>query len=216
MPPSFRLWLLGGADRSGFLARLGVGLVYTTVLLAAYQWVAGQARLNGRDLSLPIDHQIPFLPWTFWFYIPMYVLIFLLPVMAVHDWRTFARMAAALTIAATPATILHALMPVAYPRPPMPVGDGITLDGLRLLWAFDPPHNTFPSLHITMATTMTLAGWRWRRELGWICASLTAAMTVSVLTLKQHFIVDIPGGWACAALAWALVLRRASVPSSGA
>lgn len=212
MSPSLRLWLLGGPGRSGFLARFAIGLVYTTLLLTAYQLVAQHARLDGRDLSLPIDHQIPYLPWTFWFYIPVYVLVFLFPLMAVWDWGYYKRMAVALTVAATPATLIHAIYPVAYPRPPMPQGDGLTLTLLAALYRFDPPHNTFPSLHVTMATIMTLAGWRWRQELGWICAALTTMMTVSVLTLKQHFLVDIPAGWACAALAWAIVLRRAPMP----
>lgn len=51
------------------------------------------------------------------------------------------------------------------------------------------------------------SAWGLGRKQGWAVTALTAGMTLSTLTLKQHFIADILGGWAAAALAWALVLR---------
>ncbi len=206
-PLTARAWLLGRPGHPGFAARVAVGLPYTAFLIGAYQVVGMLVRPGGGDLSTPIDHAIPFLPWTVWFYVPGYALCFLLPIAAIDEWPYFFRSSAALGLASIPAWTVHALYPIAYPRPMVPEGAGLDLSMLRWVYHLDPPHNTFPSLHVALAVVMMIVSWGWSRRLGWVVSALSTAMIISVLTLKQHFIADIAGGFASAGLAWALVLR---------
>lgn len=209
-PPSrsrLSLWLTGQPGKAGFLPKLAISLPFTAGLIGTYSLVGYVVRPGGADLSTALDHAIPFVPWTVWFYIPGYSLCFLLPVLLVEDWEYFFRMAAALVLASLPAWTTHALFPVAYPRPEVPAGASIDLSMLRWVYGFDPPHNTFPSLHVALAMVMTASAWGLGRRVGWAVTALTVGMTISTLTLKQHFIADILGGWVAAAVAWALVLR---------
>lgn len=206
-PSALRGWLLGRPGQPGLVHRVAVGLPYTAFLIGMYQLVGMLVRPGSGDLSTSLDHAIPFLPWTVWFYVPGYALCFLLPIAAINQWPYYFRTAAALAIASVPAWTVHALYPVAYPRPLAPSGAGMDLFMLRWVYHFDPPHNTFPSLHVSLAVVMMIASWGWSRRLGWVVSALSLAMIVSVLTLKQHFIADVVGGFASAALAWALVLR---------
>lgn len=206
-PLTPRAWLLGRPGHPGFVQKLAISLPFTAFLIGTYQIVGLLVRPGTADLSTAIDHAIPLVPWTVWFYIPGYALCFLLPVLVVDEWEYFFRMAAALVLASLPAWSTHALFPVAYPRPAAPDGAGLDLFMLRWVYDFDPPHNTFPSLHVALAMVMTLSAWGLGRRVGWAVTALTVGMTISTLTLKQHFIADILGGWVSAAFAWALVLR---------
>ena len=207
-PSAARAWLLGRPGHPGFAARVAVGLPYTAFLIGTYQLVARLVHPGGGgDLSTRLDLAVPFLPWTVWFYVPGYALCFLLPIAAIDEWAYFFRTAAALFVASVPAWTVHALYPIAYPRPPAPAGPGLDLSMLRWVYAFDPPHNTFPSLHVSLAVVMMAASWGWSRRLGAVVTALSTAMIVSVLTLKQHFVADIVGGFASASVAWALLLK---------
>lgn len=198
----------GAEGRSGFLHRFAAGLGIAAVLLGVYQLVAAEVQPGPWDLSTPLDQAIPFLPWTVWFYLPGYAMMFVVAVVVIEDWATYLRTAAALVVAAIPAWTTHALFPVAYPRPATPDGPGLDAAMMRWLHAFDPPENTFPSMHVAAAGVIMLATWPVRRDAGVITSVLGSLMMVSVLTTKQHFLADILGGWVMAGLAWALVLRR--------
>lgn len=206
-PRAARDWLLGVPGRSGFLERLGGGLVVLTIILGTYHLVAAKTTPLPISLLTWVDQAIPFLPWTGWFYVPGYVMVFLIPVLFIDDRRSYAVTVSGLLAAALPCWILHALLPIAYPRPAAPVDPGIGADFVRWIYATDPAANTFPSMHVAMATITTVATLMRHRRYGRWCAAFTVAMTLSVLTTKQHFLVDIFGGWAVAAAVWAGVLR---------
>lgn len=213
-PPTspLRHFLLGGEDRCGFLQRFGVGVLIAILLVGVYQVVGDVVTAGHRDLSTPLDRAIPFLPWTAWFYIPGYVLVFLIPILAMREWPVYIRAFKALVLTSLPTWTVHLLMPVAYPRPAAPQGPSLAEAMMRLLWRFDPPHNTFPSLHVGLAWTVVLATWGYSRKAGLGAAFFATLMTLSVLTTKQHFLVDVAGGVVAASLTWALLLRR--VPAS--
>lgn len=206
-PSPLRSYLLGQPGRVGFLPRMGISLVFTSLLTAAYHIIARVVTPTSLDLTTAFDRAVPFVPWTVWFYVPLYALVFLVPLLVVDDWRYFGRMAMLLTATAVPGGLIHLLLPIEIERPAAPDGPGVTLFMLRSVYATDPPVNTFPSLHVAMATSMTIAAFGLGRRVGAITLLFTALMTVSVLTLKQHFLADIFGGWALSAFA-AWVSRR--------
>lgn len=206
---SLRHFLLGGEDRCGFLQRFGVGLLIAILLVGVYEIVGLAVRPGHMDLITPLDRAVPFLPWTAWFYLPGYILVFLIPVIAMREWPVYMRAFKSLVVTSLPTWVVHLLMPVAYPRPAAPQGPGLSDAMMRLLWSFDPPHNTFPSLHVGLAWTVVLATWDYSRKAGMGAAFFATLMTASVLTTKQHFAVDVLGGWIMAGLTWAVLLRRA-------
>jgi membrane-associated phospholipid phosphatase len=68
------------------------------------------------------------------------------------------------------------------------------------MWAIDPPFNTFPSLHVSLATLATLVVWQHNPRLGrWMALGATV-LTLSTFLVKQHFIIDAAGGVAVAVL----------------
>lgn len=204
---ALRHFLLGGEDRCGFLQRLGLGVLIAVFLVGVYQVVGGQVEAGRLDFSTPLDRAIPFLPWTVWFYIPVYALVFLVPILAMREWPVYVRAFKALVLTSIPSWTFHALMPVAYPRPAPPLDPSLSSEMVRLLYRLDPPHNTFPSLHVGLAATVVLATWGYSPRAGRWSAFFATLMTLSVLTTKQHFLVDILGGWEMSAFTWAILLR---------
>ncbi len=70
----------------------------------------------------------------------------------------------------------------------------------ELLWTIDPPFNTFPSLHVSLATLAALVVWQHDPRLGRWMALGASVLTVSTFLVKQHFLIDAVGGVAVAAL----------------
>ena len=169
--------------------------VWLALLVSVVYFALGERVPPVRDPVVTIiDQIVPFVPWTFWFYMPGYIACFLLVVYTLRTraafraaWRSFLL----LTLLAAPFFLLY---PVAGPRPAPPVGDGLTAAGIRALYGSDPVGNTFPSLHIANSALCAWLVWQYDKRVGVVTGLLAAGVMVSVLTLKQHWFVDIPGG----------------------
>ena len=141
-----------------------------------------------------LDNGIPFIPVTILLYLP------LLPMVAVP---AFALSEAKIRIGfwtyigvITTTFAVFLLAPMKMSRTGLEPG---TFEPLfQLLWAIDPPFNTFPSLHVSLATIATLVVWQHDQRLGrWMLLSATV-LTLSTFLVKQHFIIDALGGVALA------------------
>ena len=175
-------------------------------LLTGIYMGAGGARAPGAaPLVHVMDGQIPFVAETLWLYLPGYWACFLLTVLAARDARHFrAAMTgmATITLLAVP---FFLQWPVAAPRPPAPLDPTVSAALVRWLYATDPVGNTFPSLHVANATFCAVVTTASSRRVGAVVWLLAAGVAMSVLTLKQHWVVDVPAGWALAtvgAAAW--------------
>ena len=92
--------------------------------------------------------------------------------------------------------LIFVIFPTAVTRPEL-MGDSIWIRLLQLLYALDKPDNTFPSVHC-------LVGWfcwigiRGKKDIPLLCraASLLMALAVcfSTLAVRQHVLLDVPGG----------------------
>jgi hypothetical protein len=163
-------------------------------------------------LVLPVDGLIPFVPETVWVYLVGYALTFIVVLLTVRDARGFrAALAAylAVTVAAVP---FFLLWPVPASRPPHVEGVGLSYAAVRWLYDSDPAGNTFPSLHVANAALGAWITLRHDKLRGAFAVLLAIAVAVSVLTLKQHHVVDIPGGIALATLGMAIWEVRAHAP----
>ncbi len=74
------------------------------------------------------------------------------------------------------------------------------------LWRwFDAPNNCFPSLHVSNG--LLLAQFNWARPYRAAHTVMAAAIIVSTVVVKQHYVVDMLGGIATYAVAAALLSR---------
>lgn len=189
--------LSGTLPLSRRLVEAIAGASAVTVLYGA----AGLADLpRHAPIALPIDAAIPFQPAAVWLYLPGYWATFLLAVWVLREARAFRAALAAFLMMTVLATPFFLLWPVHGPRPAPPVDETVTAALVRWLYAHDPDVNTFPSLHVanaTLAAVLVTGRSRWIGALAW---SLALGVFASVLLLKQHWIVDLPGGWALAAV----------------
>ena len=165
---------------------------------------------RARDLATALDRRIPFVASAVWVYLAMFPAA-VSPLVLVRCPRLFRRTVAAYGVAIAVSLIVFAALPVTS------VGlraDVARLDSgalapraVSLLYNLDPPFNSFPSLHLSIATLAALSAWRAGRLNAWAACAGVAAIAVSVVAVKQHFVLDAAGGLILAALIYAVVVR---------
>lgn len=162
----------------------------------------------------PVDRLTPLLPWTGWIYSLIY-LFPLLPAALAREGEEVDELVRAFVAMTAMCSAAFFLFPTAYPRPPMPLDgtESVTLTVVRLL---DTPRNCFPSQHVAAAFLSALFARRHGKALGAASFALAAAISVSTLTTKQHYLWDVIAGFAvaCAAYRWG-VSARPAVRSAG-
>jgi membrane-associated phospholipid phosphatase len=169
--------------------------------LASYELVnhpAGQLHV----LRTPLDAALPFVPLfaiPYLLYLPYLALTLLL--FGATNWRRFAVLALAFIIASLSADVVYLLFQT-YVQRPMVVGDGLGPQLVRFVYAHDQPYNDFPSLHTAGATLCAIAYARWRPAYGLAALPLTLAIIAATVLIRQHYLADVAGGLALAALAW--------------
>ena len=78
---------------------------------------------------------------------------------------------------------------------------------VRSIYAGDRPYNDFPSLHTSLSTIIAIHSWRVGRRIGIAAAIWTALIIVSTVLVKQHYLADVIGALALAAVTSWLVIR---------
>jgi membrane-associated phospholipid phosphatase len=174
----------------------------------AVAFASGSAR--ARALPLALDGRIPFVPES----VCVYVLVYsaaLSPLFLVRCRRLFRRTALAFALAIALALPWFLLWPVTSVglRPPFEMLDPSRFVewGVMLLYTWDPPVNLFPSLHVALAALAGLAAWKAQPTAGAVALPTVLMISVSVCTVKQHFVVDVLAGAALALALYAAVLR---------
>jgi hypothetical protein len=75
------------------------------------------------------------------------------------------------------------------------------------LW-FEPNHlAALPSVHVMAAVLVALAARPWDGWPMWLGAAYAGAMSVAVVVLGEHHVLDVALGWAVGLAAWALAAR---------
>lgn len=144
-------------------------------------------------LALPIDAAIPMIPALsvpYLLYIPFLFFTAAHGVMATKEWK---RVGASFIIVQLVACAIYYSYQTHVPRPAI-AGDDVFSDLVRFIYSSDRPYNTFPSLHVAHST---VALYWWRRSYRrWFPAAaiLTALIYVATVSLKQHYVVDVPSG----------------------
>jgi membrane-associated phospholipid phosphatase len=188
-----------------FHARAGWFAALLLLWGACYFGIGGSGLARrARDVAAPLDAAVPFLGWTVWIYLAGLLLI-IAPLFMLRDLGQFRITARCYALAILASLACFATLPsssaslraaVAVSELPL-----LTAWAVRALQDIDPPVNLFPSLHVSLSA---LAAWsiaeatpRWRQV--WRLA--LALVAISVVTAKQHTLLDVGGGLALAAAA---------------
>jgi len=165
-------------------------------IFIAYRLIAVETleRSLTRSLALPLDSWIPFIPVTIIFYVTIYF-FWLPPIISKNvSVRQYARIITAVAMAFAITFILHIIVPAAYPRPSLPDGQeyGWMRSLVKKVYAIDLPNNTFPSSHVVAAVTLTIMAYPYLKKKAFTAyASWGALISLSTLTVKQHYFIDV-------------------------
>ncbi|MBK6689415.1 MAG: phosphatase PAP2 family protein [Deltaproteobacteria bacterium] len=183
-----------------FLGRILTTLVVGGGTMVIY-WALNDHLTPRYDLSTRLDFAIPFLPWTIVVYFSFYGL--LLVAAWVSEADDFVRLFVALLVANVCCYVGFILFTAHYPRPSLSEISPFWRPVYANMYGSDAPGNTFPSIHV--ASTMIVGLRLRRRHFGWMIWAV--AITLSTLTVKQHFLVDVVAGVGVAAAASGFAFR---------
>lgn len=149
------------------------------------------------DLTLGIDRYVPYVPAMILPYILAYPYWAVNYIMIARESRTRCkRVIGGEIIAKTICLICFIVFPTAFARPEA-TGSGLFPFLVKIIYRLDRPDNLFPSIHV-------LESWIcWRGLIGsrripgyWKHFSFlfTLAVCASTVMVRQHVLIDIPGG----------------------
>lgn len=173
--------------------RILLVIVWTSVLYIGYILTNRFQIFTPHSLPLTtLDNAIPFLPWTIAPYLllisGMYLFAF------IDNVDDFIAALVALTIAVSINYTIYIVYPTTYPRPALPGPDILGTGLYHWLVSIDTPSNCLPSGHIT---TPAIGCWylaRHHRTWRPYIFSTFFLLSLTTLTTKQHYIIDIPAG----------------------
>lgn len=141
---------------------------------------------------------------------PVYLSLFLaplLPAFVLHQQELIHRTVLAWIAIWLTAYIFFLAWPTEIARPAHVEGDGFLPWMLRAIYASDAPANCFPSLHVAQCFLAAFACSRVHRGVGWAAGAWAAAVAVSTLFTKQHYVLDALAGIVLAYLAYLAFIR---------
>jgi membrane-associated phospholipid phosphatase len=144
------------------------------------------------NVSLPFESKISFVPVFILGYTAVYAAIILIYAL-IDDYEIFKRGMRFACFASTIHFILFLIIPVKMARPELSETDGLMTLLTHYYYLIDNPVNCFPSLHVSYPLMGTLILWNYKRRWGYILAASTALIAISVILVKQHYIMDVAG-----------------------
>ncbi len=187
----------------GFILRMLIAaLLYMMFHFGFYVGISHVTLDNQTHLLTNFDTSIPFKPIWIIAYVSMYM-IPIIPMFAKWSWGDMKRYGEALLVIYAITFPLFLLMPSSYPWPDLS-GNGLLMSFTRLMFSLDNPNNTFPSLHISMPVLVTIIYWSRNKPMSVALLAWSILIGLSVLFVKKHYIIDIPGGVLVATAAYFL------------
>ena len=183
--------------------------------LATY-FIVQQIVTHQYDFLTSFDEAIPFLPWTVWIYHSIVPVIVVTMFLLVRARKLFFTTFWSCVLATVVINVFYIAFPSFYPRPELSL-ETFTDSLVALSYEIDNSSNTFPSGHVAFAWIMFWGAWfskRSQEELVLRKMYLLWAiwLSISTLTMKMHYVVDVVGGFAvgtfCFFVAKAYISRR--------
>ena len=161
------------------------------------------------NLLMGIDEKIPFVPPFIWVYHTILPVIILTAIFLFQKRDIFLGLIFSFIFSGIVMCLFYIFFPSFYPRELFVEVSTVSGWLIEVTRSIDGPHNTFPSGHVTFAWLLmffvNLS--QYTRKHSWIkilyfCWAVL--VSISTLTLKQHFIVDVISGIALATLSYYL------------
>jgi PAP2 superfamily len=167
-------------------------LVITLIVLGGY-WLVQRTIEPKFDFSIALDSRIPFIHWTIWIYLSD-LLFFSFAALALTR-KEFIQILQIILIAYVISMIGFIFLPGDYPRIEVTtIASPFYRWGYGVFHTVDLANNTFPSMHVGLTWIICISLARRFQRYKYIIFAYSILVTLSVLTTKQHFILDIVGG----------------------
>ena len=167
--------------------------------------------LSPVDVSLPLDGMIPLVPETMFFYGMIYPMA-CLPLFVVRDPLLFRQVTKAYLCLETCALLCFILVPVHMTLRPS-IQSVLENDfwswTLKFCYWLDQPSGCFPSLHVGASILSALCCLSAHRPTGIWAFGLAILISLSTLTVRQHYIADVLLGLLIAGFCYLFFVCRA-------
>ena len=206
------------------MVALCVALATVAVLVFVYNIVNEFSAYRGVTIFDPerlfvfggqsLDSRIPYLPWTLYIYISL-LLLYFLPVVTYPKTESGARalleLYGGLVVVTLAACLIYVVSPAEISREAVKehIGTSQMHSGVLALQQY-PPFNTWPSLHVAQSGLIFLMVAQWLGRLHWSVLLFLAwvALSISTLTVKEHFVWDVVTGSLLAFAYWHYRLKK--------
>jgi len=200
-------------SRPGVL-ELAIALVLTAaVMIALYSGLDGRnAKLVASGASLfsprlPLDDRVALMPIFIVAYYSYFPLLFFFSVVTGRDRRLMYEGVIGYVGIAIVGFLFFWLLPSRMVQPDLSACTSASCRSLDAMYRLDGGFNIFPSMHVGYSTLVWLFFRRYMPELAGVVGGWVAAIILSTLLCKRHYIVDIPAAVALAVAVY-LVAQR--------
>lgn len=153
--------------------------------------IAGAIAKSGKDISLTIDNEIPYVsafifPYIYWYAFIFLGLIFILS----KDRKRYLRSLMVIYISMCICYLFYYFYPVEISRPVIS-NNTIANRIVNLIYEADRPFNCFPSIHV-LNTYIIIRFTKIKDNKSWFTYTIIMGILIilSTLFIKQHFVLD--------------------------
>ena len=151
------------------------------------------------SVTLPIDDKIPLIPWFVIIYMGAFAQWIISWILISRESKEAVRyFAIADIISKLLCLAIFVFYPTTMERPSVEVTNLFTWLLKNVIYAVDKPYNLFPSIHIIESHLALRAAFLLKKPpkyYKWIQIPANILITLSILFVKQHVLLDIPGGF---------------------
>jgi membrane-associated phospholipid phosphatase len=173
--------------------------------LIIYFLIQSIITVNHYDLLSLTDTQIPFIPEFIWVYHTIIPVTVVTCFILFQKKDLFLSMIYSNIIAGIILCLFYIFFPSFYPRPEIVDTGGLSNALVELTRAIDGAHNTFPSGHVTFSWMLAFYVGLSQKgkqhsmlKYAYFCWAIL--ISISTLTLKQHYLIDVVSGVALAGI----------------
>ena len=203
------IWNFPNARKTSFGFLLSMAAIDVLILAPVYlitNHLMGWWGTTVLDPTTSLDLAIPFMAWTVVIYLSLFYFFYPLPLMSMPDNKRGRNealiMSQSLIVLFVVSNIWFVICPAEIHIRSQALENVDTMHPIFLamlegLWFMDEPYNAWPSLHVSSALLFTLFAIRWwkgKPMRQWAVGIWWVLMSLSILTTKQHFILDMITG----------------------
>lgn len=174
--------------------------------LLTYFGIQQLASSSVVDLLTPADRSIPLIPEFIWIYNSLIPVLLASCIFLLRTRKIFWTACLAFVLATVVLDVFYVVMPSFYPRESFEITN-LSAWFLNVTREIDGSNNTFPSGHVALSwllfwsaiNSKCLQG---KRIIKFAYGMWAATISISTLTLKQHYIADVLGGFVLAYGCW--------------